>query len=564
MKKPQSNRSKTIKPIGVVLALGSSATILAGCGNKTTPTTSGKSPTAVFINAPASPFVDNFNPFSPSNPAVGQGVSEIYEPLFWKNSYTGKYVPKLAVSYAYNSAHTAITFQLRKNVKWSDGTPFTSADVVYTYDLILSHPALDLNGLSSMIASVHANGMYGVTIDLKAPNSADLYFIAADTPILPKHVWDKIANPVTYTDRHPVTTGPYLVGSFSSSGFTLVRNRHYWNAPQPYVKTISVPLYLSNNSAELAMAKGNYTVAEQFLPDIRRTLLSKNPSDYHYWFPPALNRLIFTNDAKYPFNITAFRQALSDAINRQEISTVGEYGYEPIANSVFLPPTPLLKKYIDSSITTQYPLKYSVSKAKLLLKSAGFHWNRSGNLIDPHGGVVAPTMLVPAGATDTISDAEIMAKNFKEIGINMTVKTPALSTILSDLDTGSYQMIFKTAASQGGPSAYDLYTTYFSKTYYKPVGQSATGNQERWQNAKVNNLLNQYTRTFSSSAKVSILDQIEKVIAQQLPLIPVVFQPAWDEYNTSSITNFPSAKNPYAAPIYNWDVEYIMAQLKVK
>jgi peptide/nickel transport system substrate-binding protein len=153
-------------------------------------------------------------------------VGEIYEPLFWENSYTGRYVPKLAVAYHYNAAHTAIIFSLRRNVRWSDGQPFTAQDVAYTFNLILSHPALDINGISAIVRSVSVDNPYEVTVNLKAPQSADFYEIACNTPIVPMHIWEHIKNPVTYTDPHPVTTGPFLVGSFSPSVFTLL-----WRLP---------------------------------------------------------------------------------------------------------------------------------------------------------------------------------------------------------------------------------------------------------------------------------------------------------------------------------------------
>ena len=93
--------------------------------------------------------------FNPYNPAVwGESVGFVYEPLVFVNSLeNGKTTPWLASSYAWSDGNKVLTFTIRKGVKFSDGTPMTAADVVFTFNLLKANPALDLNAVWSVLKS---------------------------------------------------------------------------------------------------------------------------------------------------------------------------------------------------------------------------------------------------------------------------------------------------------------------------------------------------------------------------------------------------------------------------
>lgn len=545
-----------------MIAAGATAigvSVLAGCGS--TSAVPKQEPPFIWVDETSSPFVNNFNPFSTSDPVVDVGLGYLYEPLLYINTYTGKIVPELASSYSYNSSHTVLTFNLRHNIKWSDGVPFTSKDVVATFNMILHNPQIDLTGVGALVQSAVANGPYQVIITLTGPNVGALYMVAGNTPIVPAHIWDHVSNPATFTNPHPVTTGPFLLGSYSRSEFTLVRNPHYWGGA-PSIKEIEVPLLLGNNPATLAMEKGDFSFATQFVPNIQTTLLSRSPH-YHDWFPPAINNVLYVNNAIYPYSLPALRWAISDAINRPLISRLGEYGYEPPDNPVALPPTPLYNTYVSKAVEQRYHFIYDPAKSKQILKAAGFTWNGQGALVDPRGQVVAPTIIVSAGGTDIVADSGIIAKELAQIGINATVKTPALMTDFSDLASGHYQLGFEVAFGYG-PSAYDLYDGLMGSVFYKPIGQFAADNWERWQSPVTARLLQEYATTFSQSRQRAIMAELEGIFAKNLPIIPVVIQPGWEEYNSTYFTGFPTSSNPYSATISGWNNQYMLTHIRYR
>jgi peptide/nickel transport system substrate-binding protein len=105
------------------------ALVLSACGGGTTSTQ--KSTVLTVSNGPIGAYPQNFNPLLVSNANPGpRGM--IYEMLLYFNWQQGTINPWLASSYQWSSDATSVTFHLRPNVQWSDGQPFTSADVVFT------------------------------------------------------------------------------------------------------------------------------------------------------------------------------------------------------------------------------------------------------------------------------------------------------------------------------------------------------------------------------------------------------------------------------------------------
>src|SRR5262245_15956913 len=106
--------------------------LLAGCGGSNGSKYGGS---VTIVPSPNGVFTRNFNPFLANSSRTGtQGM--IYETLLMFNRMDGTSVPWLASSYSWSKDATSITFHLRQGVKWTDGQPFTSADVVYTLKLM--------------------------------------------------------------------------------------------------------------------------------------------------------------------------------------------------------------------------------------------------------------------------------------------------------------------------------------------------------------------------------------------------------------------------------------------
>ena len=189
---------------GAVLATLTLAGALAACGSSGGSSgggTAAKTATLTISNENGALWTCDFNPFNPSDTLLSVGM--VYETLDFVNPLkSGKATPMLASAYSWGAGDKSLTFTIRSGVKFSDGTPLTADDVAYTFNLIKKYPALDLNAVWSVLSSVTAKADQ-VTMVFSAPAVPYFYYIADQVPIVPQHIWSKIANPVAYPDNEP-------------------------------------------------------------------------------------------------------------------------------------------------------------------------------------------------------------------------------------------------------------------------------------------------------------------------------------------------------------------------
>ncbi|MCB0151021.1 MAG: ABC transporter substrate-binding protein, partial [Caldilineaceae bacterium] len=157
------------------------------------------------------------------------------EPLWSVDFATGEIINGLASGDpVYNDDFTQVTIPLREGVTWSDGEPFTSADVVFTVETLMAHEGFgDNTFFVENVKSVSAPDEYTVAFELNQPNSRfHTKFLDrwGCTWIMPKHIWESVEDPVTFKFNPFVGTGPYKLHSFDPSGFwTIWEKRADWD-----------------------------------------------------------------------------------------------------------------------------------------------------------------------------------------------------------------------------------------------------------------------------------------------------------------------------------------------
>jgi peptide/nickel transport system substrate-binding protein len=518
------------------------AFILAACGGGTTTTTQKSSVVTIPWQGP---FVQTFNPFTAAASGMPGARGMIYETLIFMNSLQGGAVtPWLASSYQFSSDATTLTFHLRSNVQWSDGKPFSSDDVVFTLNLVKQYPSLDTNGLWNYLKSVSAPDASTVVVTLKQPYSPILYYLGDQTWIVPQHTWSSIADPTKYADTNPVGTGPFMFQSFSSQLIALSKNPRYWQPGKPQVTGIHYIVIQSNNSEELLLDQGKVDWDAQFLPNVQQSFVKRDPAHYHYWFPPTGTTMLYLNLTKSPFNLLPVRQAISLAINRQQLSTSGESGYQPPANPTGLV-LPAQQKYLSPDYANA-SFSIDTSKANQLLQSAGFTKGSNGIYVGKSGKPLSFTMNVVTGWTDWVTNLQIISTNLKAIGINASVNALSFNAYYSALQTGNFDAAI--SWTNTGPTPFFLFDGALDSKNTAAVGQSANSNWDRWNDPTTDKLLNQYASTTDPNVQLQAIYGLEKIMAEQLPAIPLLMATSWFEYTTTHFTGWPSPDNPYAIP----------------
>ena len=316
-----------------------------------------------------------FTPFNGFDAMFSVGT--IYETLDFVNALqNSKVTPWLATAYAWSNDNKTLTFTIRSGVKWTDGTPFTAADVAYTFNLLKKYPALDLNAVWSVLSSVKQSGANKVVFDFSTSAVPYFYYVADQVPIVPEHIWSKIKNPVTDPIAKPVGTGGYELASCTPQNIKWTANPNYWQKGLPVVKTLNMPAFLSNNSANEYLAQGSSAYGAQFIPNIKSYFVAKKAGN-GYWFPPVANVSLFPNLKSGPTADVAVREAISYGINRATISKIGEYGYEPPASQTGVV-SPTFSSWSSSSAKAMAGNSYDPAKAKSVLEKDGYKMGSDG------------------------------------------------------------------------------------------------------------------------------------------------------------------------------------------
>jgi len=550
----------------VVLLAGAVAVVWTAAGSGSGPRTSATpqqaaAGTAVTIsNEQGGTWTCGFNPLNAN--LVDWSFGPVYESLVFVDELkSGAATPWLASKYEWSNHNKTITFTIRSGVKWSDGKPLTAADVLYTFQLLKKHSALDLQAVWAELKSVTRKGNK-VTFQFKTAAVPYFYYVAGQTPILPQHIWKSVKNPVTDKITDPIGSGPFTIShkSCSPQEMTYHKNAHYWQKGKPKVDTVYYPAYLSNDPANQDLASGKAQWGSQFIPSIKTFYLSKS-KDNHYWFPPVDNVYVFMNLKNSILKDVAVRRAIAYAIDRSRVSKIGEYGYEPPANQTGIV-TPTFKSWLDKGQAKK--ITYNPTKAKSILTNAGYKFS-GGVFHTKSGKPLSFTMVNIGDYSDWVSSAQIVIGNLKAIGIKVTANNLSSTTYDNDVYTGKYDLAYDGNEAGGPAPYYELRQVLYSPNS-APIGKIAGSNWERYSNKKVDSLIKRYAATTSSAKQHSIVNQLEAAMVRDVPVVPVTEGVDWYQYNTSSLAGWVTKKNPFAKPaayeVPDWGV--MLLHLKPK
>ena len=480
--------------------------------------------------------------FNPFNPAVdSEALGFVYEPLIYVDLLNNSAeTPMLATGYKWSDDKKSIVFTIRDGVQWSDGQPFSAADVAFTFNLMKKVPALDLYSLwtNAGLQSVAASGNQ-VTMTFSSVATTYFFNFADQVGIVPQHIFsagDAAAHPDTWADVAPIGTGPFTVSPCTANNIQYIANPHYWMPGRPYIQKVEYPAYLDNNPANLDLASGKAQWGSQFIPNIKQAYLSKS-KDNNTWSPPVTNVEIFPNlDPSHKATSTlAVRQAIAAAIDRTQIAAIGEGGQQPAANQTGVV-VPTFQKYFDSAALAASGYdKPNVAKAIQLMASAGYSPAKPLKL----------SIITITGYTDWDASLAVIKQELKPIGINLTVNDEAQQTYDDALFNGNFDLAYYGEA--GGPSPYYEMRQILSSANTAPIGKQANSNYERYNNPAVDALFQQYP-TADDAGQVAIIKQIEAAMIKDVPIIPTTESVDWFQYNTSDLQGWPTPANPYAQP----------------
>lgn len=518
----------------------------------------------------------NLNIYAPGVSRSGTGIHQlIYEYFFYQNLQTGEYIPWLAESYEYNADFTSITVKLRDGVTWSDGQPFTTDDVVFTYDLLKNNPGMTWAAeANKAVAAVEAVDPLTVKFNLVNPNprfhlnreAFPAVGIWGGITILPKHVWEG-QDPLTFKSSDPIGTGPYTLKTATESAMTYARNEAWWGktvfGKLPAPKTINFQYVGPETNVALALAADE--IDTPFIGILSfgsfQEVARRNPNvgawtkeAPYAWLDPCPRPLMVQN-ATPPWDNKEMRWALSYLIDRQGIvnlayegTTVPSWGIWPFYDG--------LKPYFDAvqDLRTQYPTDaYDPAKAEAIFTKLGYQKNADGLWTGADGKELSLKYLVEADSTEEMKVSAILADQLTKGGIKVDVQPMSGGPLSDAILRGDYGIKLHSFCPG---YIYDNLELFHGK-YYVPLGEAAPWyerNSFRYNNPDFDQIVDEMGRTPPSdeAKNVELFHQALAILDDDLPVIPLVQAPALVPFSTTYWTGWPSAENPWNMPVSWW------------
>jgi peptide/nickel transport system substrate-binding protein len=533
--------------VAALLAAALFASVLLGAGCTTAP-----APTRGVMSVSVeqgSAWLRNFNPLL-GGAARWPARGGIYEPLLIWNAVTSAWVPWLATEYHWSDDHLRLTLTTRDGVLWSDGKPFSSADVVFTFELLHKQRALDSLGLWDFLAGVRAPDAHTVELTLARPFTPGLVLIAHQT-IVAEHIWSKVADPLSFTNPNPVGTGPFTeIKTFRNQVWQLDRNPHYWQPGKPKLQGLRMVAYPSNDQANLALVEGEVDWAGNFVPAVERTFVARDPQHHHYWFP-ALGSTVFLypNGRRPPLDDPRVRRAISLAIDRKRVVDIGLYGYVPPSDGTSL--SDAYASWRDPGVAADSWVSHDPRGAGALLDAAG--WKRGSDGVRvKNGRRLSFTLDVVSGWSDWVRSAQVIARDLAAVGVAVELRTYEWSAWFQQLQSGAFELAIacpSLAFSFDAPTPYYSYRWLMSTAAAaRPLGDMLSTNWNRLGDDQAEVILAELERTDDRDSEKTrkLMQALEQRFAATAPAIPLFAGPLWGAFNDRRFGGFPSAQNPYA------------------
>jgi peptide/nickel transport system substrate-binding protein len=358
-----------------------------------------------------------------------QAIFYMYDTLVWIDE-NEEIQPALAESWEIAPDGLSITFRLRQDVKFHDGTPFNAEAVKFNYDRMLD-PAFNSRNLATLkpiIASVEVVDEYTVRFNLKR----------IDVNFLGEASWSsKMVSPEAVRRlgadfaANPVGTGPFRFGAFvPDSHLEVVRNEEHWRG-RPYLDGIRVRFMPEASARIIELEAGTVDVVYGIpAKDVARLEQAGIPIERRN--VPGFQMLAL-NLARGPAAELAVRKAIARAIDRQVIVDQVLAGRAELSRAGVSQVSPFYHADVPM-------VEYKPSEAERLLDQAG--WVRGADGIRRRGDAVLKVNVVTSEHEERVLISQIVQEQLGRIGFQAEVVTLEWGAYLAAMRAGEYDVSF--------------------------------------------------------------------------------------------------------------------------
>jgi peptide/nickel transport system substrate-binding protein len=417
--------------------------------------------------------------------------------------------PNLATSWEVGPEGRSYTFYLRRDVVWHDGTPFTAADVQFTFEeVLLKFHARTRAGLEPVLAAIETPDPATVVFRFKEPYAPLLRRLdVIEAPILPRHIYAGSDIQTHPANLQPIGTGPFKVVEYvKGDRVRLVRHERYFKPGLPQLDELVFRVIPQESALVAALEQGEvdyiWTVAGPDLPRLRQNAQVKivqSPAGPGGAY--CIEQLIF-NLTRPPLDQLAVRQAFAHAIDREQILTQVRFGQGrvatgPIASTVTWAYNPNVPRY-----------ERDVARANDLLDQAG--WPRKGD------GTRFLVTFVHAPAFHRT--AEVVRQNLAQVGVEVQLKPLEVNAanevtfVRKDFELGIGSYCNGPDPDVGVPRAY-----VSSNILPIPFSNGAS-----YRNARVDELFGRAAAVLDQGERARLYGEAQEILVRELPYLWLV------------------------------------------
>ena len=420
-------------------------------------------------------------------------------------------VPQLAEKWSCFDRGKVWKFWLVSGARWHDGYPVTPEDIKFTFEY-LAQKDINFSWIADLIENIQINGQE-VTFYLKKPYSRFLINVGFIVRILPKHIWQKVEDPLRFGGREAtIGCGPYVFKVFDprSGKICFKVNKNYYGKI-PTISQINFYLYRNMDVLTMALLKNEIDTYYQYAvgyPFHYIEQLKKNKDlEFLETMSMGVAASLGFNMAHKPFDQKRIREAIALAINYEKIKQCVFGGNGQIPTRGFVPPVfPFWKK------TAQ--LTYNPQQSKKLLLSAGLKDRNGDGVCEfPTGEKWIVSLLARADLWGEDQLIKLLVNDLRAIGIQVTVRLVDLSTWIFYLRKGKYDLVLFRTTPWGMMMHAGYASGYFDS---RRKGGGAIGNlkdQKFWQ------LCDQILTTTNPSFLKILYHKLQDYYAAYLPAI---------------------------------------------
>jgi peptide/nickel transport system substrate-binding protein len=418
----------------------------------------------------------------------------LYSRLLQPNADGTKLLPDLAKSWNVSSDGLTYTFHLR-NAQFSDGSPLTASDVVFSIDRSRAFKG-GWGFLLTPVKTITAPDPHTVVVSLSqkhAPLLADLAMYAYS--IVPKK---EVQAQGKAFFQHPVGSGPFYVTSYKpDSEIDLARNPHFYGT-KPKISKVKILIVPNDNTRVLMLQSKKADIIEN-PPGNLVSEINKTPGLSVQLFPSTRVDFIQLDQHYKPFKNLYVRQALNYALDRSAIVKLAYQGHA-IPGSSFMP---YKMQYWNSSLQ---PYPYNVAKAKQLLAKGGY----------PHG--FKTFLITVSGDVAGQAEAVVVKSQLAAVGINVDIQSYELLTAYNKEDGGHSQMGERYWTN-------DIIDPDEVATFGADCKGGANAFNSYWCDAQATKLVNQGRAELNNAKRQQMYEQIQQIVYQQSPYLVIDYSP---------------------------------------